>query len=134
MAERSGNPKLDALIEAYLQGPLHQQMKVEMLRDPQWAAGACNHEAQAFAEFLRSRGVEAECLSEEGWLAASPDDFGYTDRTIPGFDQHDVTYVDLDGQTYMVDWTAAQYGYQEFPMVQRQAVPGEDKWEREWSS
>jgi uncharacterized protein (DUF1810 family) len=129
MAERTGDPTLDKLIEEYF-GVLRSQMKVEELQDPQWAAGACVHETQRFVAFLQKNGVDAFIDDTRPYR---PDEFGYQDRPLPGkFNQHIVAFVKMPSGTYMIDWTAAQYGYQEFPMVQR--LNDEGSWDRQWTA
>lgn len=45
---------------------------------------------------------------------------------------HEATVVSVDGEIVMIDWTAGQYGYQEFPMVQRWD-PKAASWQREFT-
>jgi len=131
MAERSGDPELDQLITEYL-GVLRHKMKD--LADPQWARGACGHESQNFAEWLDLKGVRAYTqVMTDGYAGPDDphfDDFNYGDRG-PGANGHIVVQVEMPSGNYTVDWTAAQYGYGEFPMVQKK--DGE-QWQREWTA
>ena len=57
-----------------------------------------------------------------------PDAYGYTDRRRDSaYPEHSVTIVELDDEVFFVDWTAAQFGYDEFPMVARWDG---DRWRR----
>jgi hypothetical protein len=152
MAERSGDPQLDALIEEYLHE--NPQIEYELLEDfryepdrydpaavsgQDWwelnqdawqnSTGKCMEVANHFAVWLNDKGIQADVgVGEVG-------EFGYSDRTEPGNpnDQtHAVTMIDKDGHTYAVDWSASQYGYSEFPMIQRLDDSG--GWQRQWTS
>lgn len=75
--------------------------------------GLCTEYAWEFVEWLRGRGVDATVR-----YVGSPDELGYTDRTLNGDGEgHAVAVV---GGT-RVDWTAAQYGYAEMPKVTEDA-------------
>ncbi len=136
MAEKTGSPKIDKLIEDFqdelIEGFSPSLPVRRLAQNPELAERLCNVVATQFARFAREHDLAAESLSEEGWLASGPDDFGYTDRPILGADQHDITYIDDSdtGKTYLVDFTAAQYGYQEFPMVLQEVA--EDTFERDF--
>ncbi len=75
----------------------------------------------------------------KGWqvyasASSTPDEFGYTDRTIGGFPDHSASVIESpDGQMWMIDFTASQYGYDEFPMVLTPSVDGQS-WQREQSA
>lgn len=140
MAERSGDPELDRLIDEYMfrgyatedtmgenigDDPL-MTFEIDHLREPGNAAGMCSEVSLDFWSFLRSRGIEATIQE------ATPDAAGYTDRNEIGESCHDWVEVSLPSGTYMVDFTPAQYGYKELPMVQR--LDDKGNWQRKWSS
>lgn len=117
--------KLETLLEDF-KGSFFEhvsgQVEIEEMRNPERAKGMCNYVAKEFVKAAQDRGFEA-WLSEKGSTA---DEFGYTDRTIPGYDAHWWAIV-KDNEIYGIDFTAAQYGYDEFPMIHR--LEGE-KWTR----
>ncbi len=139
MAQRSGNPQLDALIEQF-QRDEHEY--IDMYRNAEDAAGNCAEVTDYFVNWLHQHGVHAFPAQEpstrflesnphfepDEW-GATPDEYGYSDRATPGHPVHDVAMIEMAGTTYMVDWTASQYGYSEFPMVQQLVGPGHT-WER----
>lgn len=144
MAERSGDPTLDKLIDQfmteeheYLMGGETDPMRMDY-RKPEDAAGECDEVSEFFAGWLLQHGVDAimstgttrhEEEGLEGW--ASPEEFGYHDRSVSGYPDHVTTIVHMPSGTYSVDWTVSQYGYKEFPMVQK--LDG-DTWQREWGT
>lgn len=144
MAERTGDPELDSLINRFMEeeyeylcgGERDPDNRMDY-RKPEDAAGECAEVSEFFANWLIEQGIDAQVSGDrivddeltEDYL--SPEDFGYHDRAIPGFENHSATIVWKDGHEYMVDFTASQYGYKEFPMVQR--LDG-DKWQREWTA
>lgn len=161
MAERSGDPDLDKLIEEFLNienlsehpdtkdtYPHRPDEDPTKLYSPEmfggeYAFGNCGHMTQTFNAFLERRGIKAgviEMTDDPEWGTPAPDgsfaDFGYGDRQNlfgPGgyeYDGHAVSKVEMPTGTYMVDWTPAQYGYQEFPMVQKL---NDGQWQRKWS-
>ncbi len=135
MATRTGDPALDALLDSFQQtwvGKRPGELRVSSLTDPALAEALCNTVSFQLAEHLRANGYDAECGSEEGTYS-TPGQAGYTDRITLGIEQHDWTEVTAaDGREYMVDFTAAQYGYTEFPMVQRLSNDGVT-WERNFT-
>lgn len=134
MPNFTGHAHLDRLIDEFRSshvGTREGELLVEDLIDPQHAALLCNLVSQQFAQYLRSHGYDAECMSEDGWLAEGPDDWGYGDHTIPGCEQHDLVLVAAgQDRDWLIDWTAAQYGYADFPMIQMQLADGSIV--REW--
>lgn len=154
MAERSGDPDLDQLIEEFMKQPYgnawhsdypgedegwsEEEFQQEgylpgTVKDnlPNTSDGMCHVWAYRFAEFLNEHGYEAES-SEDNQGFTSPEEFGYDDRSIAGSPRHCVTTVQMSSGKYMIDWTASQYGYNEFPMVQKVSPGG--GWDREWTS
>jgi hypothetical protein len=174
MAQRTGEPELDALIEQFIR-EMHWTEGSD-LQKPSVAQGQCGEISWAFSRFLDEHNITSYCWiggkpghpwqDQENALSVDPaikrprpSDFevfpwgptgwGYTDRTRRGERDHDATIVEFNGQTYMVDWTAAQFGYTEFPMVQRlegyedaerlneELEPYDvrmPRWQREWTS
>lgn len=155
MAERTGDPELDALIEQYLarnefdwwenafegnkfMGDTWTREQLEQnqveengaygpgdlskMRDPGVAEGQCGSLARDFQRFMQARGIKVELLSD------NPENLYHDVGENTG--GHAVTLVHFHGQIYSVDWTAAQYQYKEFPMVQRLNDGG---WQREWT-
>lgn len=98
---------------------------VEFYRDGRTACGACWEAAERFAAFLYERGVEAA-----PWGLWRDDVFDYTFPTTWHQDSsHVVCAVWVDGRTFVVDWTAAQYGRDEFPFVREfDVMPRRDPW------
>jgi hypothetical protein len=70
----------------------------------------CTEYAWEFQEWLAARGVDATVTYGD------PDDFGYTDRTSDASGEGHAVVAVLG---HWVDWAAAQYGYEEFPKVER---------------
>jgi hypothetical protein len=125
MAEQTGHSELDGLLEEFSLRP-----QVAALRRSADALGSCETASQALVDLLRGRGFDKPgreaYLSGDEWEdgimvreRVSPEDFGYQDRTVSGHNSHVVALVDLGAETLLVDFTAAQYGYREFPLVQR---------------
>lgn len=131
-SERTGDAELDALIEQFTTTSHTWTTNLELFRDPDRAELMCDLLSEKFAAFLEQHGIEA-WATEDG----TPENWGYHDRSIEGFSRHMVTAVDHNGHGYTIDWTAAQYGYTEFPLVQRLREDWEDlldRWERCWES
>jgi hypothetical protein len=129
MAQHTGDPELDALIEEFKQSECKAHSTAPSLPVDRWrnrddALGNCNDASLHFAQFLNMRGINAygteTTRAEEnfGEGITTPEWVGYHDRPEKGDSGHEVVIVEKDGKTYSVDWTAAQYGYKEFPMVQ----------------
>jgi hypothetical protein len=158
MAERSGDPELDSLIEAYLEQNqfdwwscngfdeagvfrgdewTREQLRqrsidsdgeyapgdLSTLREPDTAYGLCGDLARDFARFMSEHGIAADLLG------GNPEDLYHDVQEHEG--GHAVTRVKMPSGTYMVDWTAAQYNYTEFPMVQKL---NDGQWQREWNA
>lgn len=174
MAERSGDPEIDALIEAFLEENPHIEDvgELECLRyeegrydpsgrpdDPydveEWwwdieeeggwqnSTGKCGDVAKFFADWVRDRGYPFRVWGSgedpdhplgSDWDPYDLNLYGYEDRTEfgnPLDDSHQATFIEsASGEIYMVDWTASQFGYREWPMVQRLGSGGD--WERDW--
>jgi hypothetical protein len=125
MAESTGDPELDVLIERFADKVWPE---VETAAD---AEGKCDEISKRFVSYLEKQGIKAETTTMESeW----PDDYensGYGDVPKHMRSWHTVVWIERPSGTYQVDFTASQYGYDEFPMVQRLAPSG---WEREWTS
>jgi hypothetical protein len=139
MAERTGDPKLDWLIEEFanhdMLWPDDEELPVRTMRNRRKAKGMCGEVTTAFQAFVwyETDGAlypENAAMSDEA-DARSPTfaQMGYGDRQ-PGEPRHLVSKVEMPSGTYLIDWTASQYGYKEFPLVQR--LEG-DQWQREWT-
>lgn len=154
MAERSGNAQLDGLIDQFLLrfeyyfGPNHSIWRewdpidgswdelredgmdpffhVDEMRSADQASGNCGLFAELFCQWLERHDLDAHVFD------STPDETGYADRSIPGHADHAVTCVIIDGFVYAIDFTASQYGYGEFPLVQRQSVEQDEPWQRQW--
>jgi hypothetical protein len=124
MAEQTGHSELDALIAEFAARPA-----IAPLRRSAEAMGSCEWASEAFVDLARGRGFDRAgreaYLSGDEWDGAvmvleriSPEDFGYYDRTVAGHNSHVVALVDLGAELVSIDFTAAQYGYPDFPLVQ----------------
>lgn len=143
----SGYPELDREIERFA---VSEAMHEFDYRDPKQAHARCGIVSRAFCDHLRNAGfrawqssdvvIDAADGSEElpmalyDWAECSegygekPESFGYHDRPIRGLDDHEAVFVELAGDYVMVDWSASQYGYADYPLIQRLNEYGE--WER----
>jgi hypothetical protein len=126
---RTGDAKLDAAIEEFMrsrfQSPDTYEEDLDAYREPENAWGSCEIVARAFAAFLKERGFNAYATSDD--LRAFPgyegakrsEDVGAGEFTYP---EHSVVEVyDLPGRgvnTVTIDFTAAQYGFSDFPKVE----------------
>jgi hypothetical protein len=138
MAERTGHPKVDAVIEEFLRTPMGDWITdddtYETLRDPARAHGACQAVTEHFVEFAKERGLKAYVTHTD------LDEMGYTPQIEAhgevGFDEngemqygfypeHTIATVVMDdpartyGREFYIDFTATQYGYTEHPKVTR---------------
>jgi SAM-dependent methyltransferase len=162
MAERTGDPELDAAIDRfmkeeyrYLCGGEKDPENAVDYRNPEDSYGECYEVSDFFANWLYQNYPDMDAYLPEDETAMEgmpwteegrdphPHDFGYTDR--PGSDifgypddsvkdedeQHHVVIVKRPSGTYTIDWTASQYGYTEFPMIQRL---DQGQWQRQWKS
>ena len=139
MAIRSGHSELDSLLDEFEENP-----DVQLLRRQRYADRRCGEIAEELVDFLRDRGLDKPrheaYVSGEEWENGemllerdAPEDFGYEDRSIAGCNSHVLVLVDIAGERFSVDYTAAQYGYSEFPLVQRLLdADGDDVWQRDF--
>lgn len=118
MAERSGDPQLDSLIEEFSQGNWngpYEQEPVSLMRTPDAAEMMCNQMSDQLTDFLAKRGIQAEVIRNTDLPS-----LGYENKVNPGGDDfHSVVKAIMPSGTYTIDFTASQYGYKEFPMVQK---------------
>jgi hypothetical protein len=130
MAERSGDPTLDKLIAEFSAQDFGSLPDINF-------QGMCDYVSEMFVSWLNKRGVEADYVS----MSSTPerdadpplhsfDELGYSDRG-PGYSGHTVVKATMPSGTYLIDFTAAQYGYKEFPMIQKL---DDGNWQREWTS
>lgn len=161
MLAATGHNDLDKAIQGFweanavLRAPRPQDgitgVRVQNMADPQLARDRCGHVANLLSQHLNGQGfatvVSDDCmiylakgdLKEAALLmlgdgdehVPTPEDHGYTDRTIPGAKDHCAVLVQAGNDVLMVDLTAAQYGYEQIPLVQRQLPDG--SWERDFS-
>jgi hypothetical protein len=159
MAERTGDPELDALIEKFIEEnpdlsevgsrryerlPGDLAWSLDQMREPERAGGMCGVVSTVFGNYLKAHGSRYKATTNGNWSFMnqgvhpgyySPDELGYTDRPNSGYGGHCVVFIldEQDQPRYSIDFTAAQYGYKEFPMVQR-LLPDANYWQRHWSS
>lgn len=86
------------------------------LRTRSGSSGLCGDIAWAVVEHLSACGIDARISDAE-----HPDDVGLADRTVDNNYLHEVAIAQLDGVEYLIDYTAAQFGYAEFPLVHRRS-------------
>jgi hypothetical protein len=162
MAESTGDPELDAILTGFLEEEIKPQAAEEGVEWREWISqpGICGDMASWFHDWLwrqtgknqdwratpvpgavRYTGTfydpDLDCAALPhpwtGFPMNTPDEHGYADRPVPGADDHEATLLQsADGRVYLVDWAAGQYGYTEFPMVQR--LDGGGGWERQWAA
>ena len=89
--------------------------RVTALRDPVNAEANCVAVAHHFVAFLRSRGVAATAV--DGNAAALYPELDVMSLRRGG--AHTWAEVETDGEVFAVDWTAAQYGLDEFPAIRK---------------
>lgn len=138
MSELSGYPKLDEAIAAFLAAdefnPDHPEQQgngysLELLRDPAEAFSCCTDASLQFTDFALARGLESFLPWQEQAQALGE----LNGRWYPAHQQrinelgHTLSYVDVDGALFTVDWTAAQFFGADcpFPLLQRLAADGE---------
>lgn len=139
MATRSGHLELDSLLDQFEENP-----EIQRLRERAYAHGRCDDISHQLVDFLHDRDLDQPWheayVSGDEWENGEmllericPEDFGYDDRPIEGCNSHILVMVDIHNERFSVDYTAAQYGYSEFPLIQRLLeVDGEDCWRRDF--
>lgn len=139
-AVSTGLEDIDSLVIEFAKRP-----ECARLRETKYAAGRGEEISELLVSFLRwhgwnRKGREAYISGDE-WVKGEmidefvdPDyDFNYQDRRIAGENIHKLVFLDLpshvEGITRLsIDFTAAQYGYKEFPLIQLLTPDG--KWLR----
>lgn len=117
MADRSGIPEVDSLIEDFLKRPMgdwtNDDRPNSVLMDPVASEGACVSVTDDFVEFAKSRGFKAYTTHTD------LDELGYRKRPKGSYFEHAVASIYIDGQSWPieVDFTASQYGYKDHPKV-----------------
>lgn len=133
--EKTGISTLDALAERFERdeqvylSEADIDKPVSAWRHCDAGNAACHAISEVFVEFLAEEGIEA-ALSDEvdgEFFADSADALGYHDRPVAGVPWHTVAIVFYEDHVFSYDWSAAQFGYREFPLVQRFA---EGRWQR----
>lgn len=138
MARRTGDKVLDEKIERFIEWGLRESCLRHCIEG---GSGMCDDMTAAFQRQLRDRlpdGYRFEwvaLLDDRLWNmgnfpeAHTFEVYGYDDRGF-GQPQHHMTEITTpDGDTFTVDFAAVQYGYLDFPLVQRRAPDG--SWQRE---
>ena len=83
-----------------------EEWSFDMLSDPDNASGLCVAAAEQFTEWVNQNGGSAETVDGRG-----PDFY-------PGVPDIAHTVTVVNGDT-IYDWTASQFGFEEFPKVTR---------------
>lgn len=149
MAERTGDPDLDHAIASFIAAdePLdatgddesdeaNEGLVISDMRSAACAQWNCDLVAGQFVEYLARIGVIEggdELLDEaveqlvvsgtcSDWYDDAPNELEH-----PG---HTVVEITRGSRTYSIDFTASQYGYSEFPLVQQKDSDG--AWQRSW--
>jgi len=123
MAERTGIPEFDALIERF--AAAHPEF-----RDPS-GMGPCVDASELLVEAARDDGIRCgffEGGSKQNQFAPTIPNFGYEDS--PVWVSHTAVVLLDHEHEFLVDFTAAQFGYREFPLVQRRGP--DDTWQHTW--
>lgn len=127
MAERTGNPELDAAIAQFMMQHHDELGDIQDFRHPMVAWGRCEEVARACADFLKQRGFRAQAEADElgafGYHDAQPTESVMTPEGPAGdftYPEHAVVtiYNENGIAWWQIDFTAAQYGYKEFPKVE----------------
>jgi hypothetical protein len=133
-AQRTGVARIDALIEQFRSMNVNRSYFIEWQWDPPVSAfapgprtlamGACGSVSMAFNDLLAEHGLEVDLyhMAEDdpsglvSWM-----DAGYHDEydgALSEAEGHTVSLVSAGRRQYLIDWTAAQFGCTEFPLVQ----------------
>lgn len=122
MAERTGDPALDAALAQFMMEHHEELGNIQDYQHPENAWGSCEAVAEACAEFLKARGFNAHAEADElaAWGyggAQKSEEVGAGDFTYP--EHAMVTIYNEHGLVEtQIDFTAAQYGFKEFPKVE----------------
>jgi hypothetical protein len=137
----SGIKRIDDLIDEWkalnpecaLNYETDEVLTLDQMQNGSLAFNNCGPISHEFEEFVRQRAPEIEIVSEQdaGFSYGGPSEWGYQDATDGDPDgEHRAALLKVNGETFMVDWTATQYGYEQWPLVQKLVDPNELKWER----
>lgn len=131
MAERTGIPEIDRLIEDFLKEPLGDwttdDSVIEALRDPVMSHGMCQNVTRQFVDFAKERGFKAYVtdtdINEMGYQITGDPHGEILDNDgniVPGhYQDHTVASIYLEGRNFPIeiDFTASQYGYTDHPKI-----------------
>lgn len=125
----TGDAQLDGLIEGF-------RFKADECEwhDGDVAPGQCYDAAYGFEEHCRVAGIPAEAVYWEystfggSTLDWADEENGETGNEVNEDNEHMVTRAQLNGQEWLIDWTAIQYGFSDFPHVQRLSQLDETHW------
>lgn len=128
MAERTGVPAIDEMIEAVIEvGSINRthyanDVKIDDLHDPDKSSGKCVDISDGFLRFCQERSPLLTCFPYSEFSK----DLGFIGDRHGG---HTVVQFDVDMEHYYVDWTATQFGSTEVPRCCK-LVDG--YWKTEW--
>lgn len=92
---------------------------MQALRSLEGSSGLCGDIADIVSKHLQALGFDARTSDAE-----HPDDLGMSDRACDNMYLHEVTIVRIDEAQYFIDFTAAQFGYSQFPLMHMQQPGG----------
>lgn len=110
------------------------------------STGYCSLITMHFIDWLRDRGLRAYSTNsmeamygDNGWKLdesmSGKAQLGYENSPEPGNpydDTHCAAVIDWKGETFLIDWTATQYGHKEWPMVKQ--LDDNKQWQEKWSA
>lgn len=152
LRQRTGRPRIDALLEQFIAADpsiytdTGEDPPLSFYRTCDEATGNCHNVAGALRDFIEDRDdelavwdsdespmLDRDTLARLGEhdLAGGLrlDDLGYEDRPVRGAACHTTTMIYDGEELYSVDFTARQFGYRSFPLVQRRVA---GVWQRCW--
>lgn len=129
MAERTGDPRLDAALAEFMMTHRDEFSEgMQIYQHPEVAWGQCERVSEECAEFLQARGFKAQAnnvdLEELGYNdAQKSENVGTGQHGLKAeftYPEHSVVSVlnDRGIVWWTIDFTASQYGYKEFPKVE----------------
>ncbi len=122
MAEKTNHPQFDSLIERFASDGLwanpitDEDLLVCELRDSLRAHGMQRAVASAFADYAEAAGFNAAAPQLE---ENPPPSFYYPEIHESFFSEYELVLVQLDEDIFAIDWAAAQFGFSEFPLIQK---------------
>jgi hypothetical protein len=92
---------------------------LEDIKDPNKAWGSCDSVSKEFMKYLLDANVFGGSIAFYSSANNALFDSGRLNYNshIDEETQHSFVLIDLFGCSYIVDWSAAQFGYKEFPLV-----------------